>query len=339
MYLSANEACPGESINFDVYSNNRSFLWNFGDDDTSNLASAVHQYTSIGNYYVTLTVSNGCGNSSTSIDSISIGNSIIPDAAFSSLYESMCPGDQFIFEPENIGVQHSWDFGDGKFNNTINSFDGYYYINHSYDSSGLYKVRHTITNACYISNTDSIFVNVSKTTNSNDMGFQIESPKFGVGYRTCEKITFIGYGGSTMKWDFGDSTTSSLYSPEHSYDNPGTYLVTFTITNGCGESEVFIDSILITGACSSGITETIQNNSSVKVYPNPTNGTFTFEIGEIYTGEIGEVKISNVLGEIIYLSKVKDFKSEVDLKNVQPGIYFLQIIYRNQIYNKQIIIE
>jgi PKD repeat protein len=339
MYLSKNEACQGEPINFSVYSNNTSYLWDFGDGDTSNQATAVHQYTSNGNYYVTLTVSNSCGNTAKSIDSISIGNSVIPDAEFVAASETMCPGDEFIFMPDNFGAQYLWDFGDGSTSNTINLFDGTNYINHSYVSSGSYKVMLTITNACGNSDTDSIFVNVSQTANSNDMGFEIASPKYGVDYRTCENIAFLGYGGSNIQWNFGDSTTNSSSAPLHSYNNPGTYRITVSISNGCGGSKIFSDSIVVTGACVIGIPEEKYSNSSIKVYPNPTDGKFTFEIEDIYTDEVGEVKIINVLGETIYLSKVKNFKSEIDLRNLQSGMYFLQVLYGKQVYNKQIVIN
>ena len=80
-------------------------------------------------------------------------------------------------------------------------------------------------------------------------------------------------------------------------------------------------------------------NLQIKVYPNPTDGKFTFEIGDIYTGEVGEAKIINVLGETIYQTQVRNFKSEIDLSNVQSGMYFLQVLYGKQIYNKQIVIE
>lgn len=38
----------------------------------------------------------------------------------------------------------------------------------------------------------------------------------------------------TFLWDFGDGTTSTLLNPTHSYAVPGTYIVSFTITNSLG---------------------------------------------------------------------------------------------------------
>ncbi len=39
---------------------------------------------------------------------------------------------------------------------------------------------------------------------------------------------------STYLWNFGDMTTSTVFSPSHTYSSPGSYTVTLTISNGCG---------------------------------------------------------------------------------------------------------
>ncbi len=38
-------------------------------------------------------------------------------------------------------------------------------------------------------------------------------------------------GGNDFLWDFGDGTTSTMFSPSHAYDEPGTYTVTLYATN------------------------------------------------------------------------------------------------------------
>lgn len=40
-------------------------------------------------------------------------------------------------------------------------------------------------------------------------------------------------------WDFGDGTTSSLFEPTHTYEHPGVYTVTLTVTNSCNCSSVY----------------------------------------------------------------------------------------------------
>lgn len=49
-----------------------------------------------------------------------------------------------------------------------------------------------------------------------------------------------GYGGikSTL-WDFGDGNYSSQYHPQHSYEQPGSYVVTLTVTNWCNCESIY----------------------------------------------------------------------------------------------------
>jgi PKD repeat protein len=37
----------------------------------------------------------------------------------------------------------------------------------------------------------------------------------------------------TYSWDFGDTNTSTIQNPTHTYANPNTYSVTLTVTDAC----------------------------------------------------------------------------------------------------------
>ncbi len=56
--------------------------------------------------------------------------------------------------------------------------------------------------------------------------------------------------GISYVWDFGDGGTSSLYSPTHTYQSPGTYTVWLTVTdpNSCNEIDSISRTIVIEGA-------------------------------------------------------------------------------------------
>jgi Zn-dependent metalloprotease len=43
---------------------------------------------------------------------------------------------------------------------------------------------------------------------------------------------------SNATWDFGDATTSTVYSPTHTYNNPGTYNVSVSVNSTCGSDSV-----------------------------------------------------------------------------------------------------
>jgi fibro-slime domain-containing protein len=48
----------------------------------------------------------------------------------------------------------------------------------------------------------------------------------------------------SYEWNFGDGSESSEQNPQHSFDNPGTYVVTLTITDDCGA--VGMDTCIVT---------------------------------------------------------------------------------------------
>ncbi len=84
-----------------------------------------------------------------------------------------------------------------------------------------------------------------------------------------------------------------------------------------------------------GITE---NNeaSDFSIYPNPCNGIFTIEGKENdYT-----IFITDILGQKIYQSEIKNNKAEIDLSRQPKGLYFMQITDENKsVVNKKIIIQ
>ncbi|MDI9257540.1 PKD domain-containing protein [Flavobacterium sedimenticola] len=65
----------------------------------------------------------------------------------------------------------------------------------------------------------------------------------GGGYYACslqtiyfENLSEVGNGSPIMSylWDFGDGSTSTAFEPTHSYNTPGSYMVSLTVTNACG---------------------------------------------------------------------------------------------------------
>lgn len=77
-------------------------------------------------------------------------------------------------------------------------------------------------------------------------------------------------GGSSYLWDFGDGTTSTQFSPVHTYSLGGTFTVTLIVTNsfGCTDQKI--------------------QNQYITVYPDPTiiitsNYTSSCDLSTVYT--------------------------------------------------------
>ncbi len=75
--------CPGEVVDFVYYGwsedKNLTFLWTFGDGNTSTESNPTHIYDTSGNFKVELSVTNGCG-TSTNYQYITVGGIFIDDS-------------------------------------------------------------------------------------------------------------------------------------------------------------------------------------------------------------------------------------------------------------------
>ena len=77
--------------------------------------------------------------------------------------------------------------------------------------------------------------------------------------------------------------------------------------------------LLITGV---GIIENSFEND-IKLYPNPTNGLLTIELGGTF--EDIEVSVTNDIGQVVISRKETGSKFSIDLINQSSGIYFLHL--------------
>ena len=69
----------------------------------------------------------------------------------------------------------------------------------------------------------------------------------------------------------------------------------------------------------------ITEDLSIAVYPNPTAGTFTVANTERHY----QIEIYSLLGENIYLAASDNSKSTVDISTLNSGIYFMKVINKN----------
>jgi trimeric autotransporter adhesin len=72
---------------------------------------------------------------------------------------------------------------------------------------------------------------------------------------------------------------------------------------------------------------TIKNNTQLAIYPNPSNGKFTFQIKSEELSE-KNIEIYNVLGEQVYNSQLSTFNTQftLDLSSNPSGVYLYRVI-------------
>lgn len=88
-------------------------------------------------------------------------------------------------------------------------------------------------------------------------------------------------------------------------------------------------------ALTTGLNGTSANETSINIYPNPSDGIFTLQSNE----EIQQVVIRNMLGEIVLISGNKNAVETIDLSNQPAGIYFITVRSEKDVFTSRVMIR
>lgn len=179
-------------------------------------------------YYIKGTTPEGCF----TISPVTVTVNIKPVASFTySIINNA--NDTYLFTSTStslgvsLGITYTWDFGDGTTSNLESPV-------HQYSASGTYTVSLAVTsiNGCPANTSDTIVIskdpNVAAgfTINDADQCANGNSYSF-----TNSSNVSAGYSITNYSWDFGDgSPIENLENPTHIYTNPGSYIVTLSVT-------------------------------------------------------------------------------------------------------------
>lgn len=130
-----------------------------------------------------------------------------------------------------------------------------------------------------------------------------------------ETATLTVSGASSYTWN----TTSTLTSIPVSPTINTSYSVTGIDTHGCSNSSSFSQ---VVSPCT-GINEQ-QSVNSIKIFPNPSVGKFTFEFEAIQSKTA--IEVYDNLGKIIYKSVINNIdKVTIDISDHSKGIYYYSL--------------
>lgn len=217
-----------------------SFLWRFGNGNTSTLGSSTVSATYVlpGTYRVSLTASNASGvDSMVRFAYITVFTN--PTANFSANPTSGCAPLSVQFTDLSAGVGSGitkwlWDFGDGTSSTAKNP-------SKTYLTSGSFTVTLIVTdaNGCEGRIIKPAYINV---TGNHNVTFSAPAPLTGCKTpfsKTFTPVVTPAGTGYTYSWNFGDGNFSTQMSPTHSYTATGTYTVSLTVTSASGCAVTF----------------------------------------------------------------------------------------------------
>jgi gliding motility-associated-like protein len=214
--------------------------WSYGDGtiDSSGVKPYRHSYTGAGNYTVSLIVKDdyGCTDTATKPAAILISQ---PKADFFSGDTITCTGKPITFTNTSTGnnPQYIWTFGDATTSNAVHP-------THNYGSIGTYSISLFATDqyGCKDSITKKDYINVSYPKAAFTVSDSIS---------TCPPMLVNFFHTSTdytsLTWNFGDGTSSTLDSPSHFYTQPGIYTATLTVSGPGGCTDAATKRIQIKG--------------------------------------------------------------------------------------------
>ena len=240
-----NNVCFGETIFFQDKSqgggvNLSSWLWKYGDNNTSQSQNSPHYYLAPGTYYATLVVENESGCSDSIVKPLEIFE--LPAVSFHFDIPA-CVNVPVYFNNRTTNAQsYVWDFGDG-------SISVLYEPGHTYLNEGKYQVKLTAKSGLGCANSDSTVINI--TGSPAQPYFQLSS-KEGCGPLTIHiAVDTSKYNAkSSYYWDFGNGITIDSLIPPDSLVFKGSLTgdtvihIRFASFNSC-DYFVYFDSVLV----------------------------------------------------------------------------------------------
>lgn len=246
------------------------------------------------------------------------------------------------------GTTYVWNFGSGLASSTNPS------PNYTYTSNGLKWPCLTITNT--ITGCNSTFCD---SVNINSIGAACNpTVLFNLSKDSTQLLTWNAYPSYPLTttgatWNWGDGSSSTGLFPSHTYSAAGTYSICLTVSVSCSTvtaqycyvSNIFRStqdmSMVTVNVKQKGATGLVDqaSTSTLKVFPNPSNGLFTFEISGGVTN-LANITITNMLGEKVYASSsnLNETKT-LDLTGLPAGYYVLNLNTGEQTIHQRLLIQ
>ena len=242
--FSANTGCGSLVVEFQDLSigSPDTWLWDFGNGNSSTLKNPTAIYASSGVYDVTLTASNSASNDTKFATGLikvyeSPNSELISISPTNGCLPLVIDFEDFSFT-NNAIVDWQWDFGDGGASALKNPV-------YEYNNDGNFSVSLLVTdvNGCQSLATEINFIDVYKVPTATfiaDIPFSCNS---------TELVSFTNNPQSSVNynWNFGDGNTSTLSNPSHNYA-AGIYTVKLIAKIGTCTDTLVLDNYIEVGA-------------------------------------------------------------------------------------------
>ena len=235
--INPNPVCAGQNVNFTNLTTGgaNSYLWTFGNGNTSTAANPPAQiYNTPGTYYVVLEVNiNGGSASCYDRDTMVLTVMPSPSASFTQSGNQACDSLTVLFTNTSTSispiVSYAWDFDNGNTSVLANP------PLQLYNSPGVYDVELFVTslNGC----TGEVHHNVTIRP-SPVADFSASNVCLGETAQFTDLSTLSSGTITSWNWDFGNGQTSTLQNPTTVYTSTGPVNIILTVSTAwCSDSD------------------------------------------------------------------------------------------------------
>ena len=307
--------CNGEILVLNAENSGSNYLWQTG------VTTQTLQVSASADYWVSITNSYNC----VYIDTIHINVNPSPIVNLGG-NKFLCSNQSVLLNAGDDGTEYLWNSSNG-FTSTNNSV--------IVADSGKYWVDVANPYGCISSDTISVqYSDLSITS------YFLAASEAKIG----DTLMFVDVSyptPSTFLWDFGDGVTSEDSLPSHIYYIEHDFNVLLTVSNNfC--SDTISKTVHIEGTNkwyaiddSSVVIrpESMFEILSSKIYPNPNNGRFIFEM-ELNEQADVDLYLYNLNGQIIYnekICKASYLLKSYSFEGLQPGIYIYRMLVKDKV--------
>ncbi len=297
-----------------------SYIWDFGDGNSSTDENPTHTYTDPGLYVVSLTAMNDCD---TAFIEREIGVGGVPTANFTVAGSPEgCAPFEVQFENTSDGVVGSveWIFDGGS---PATSSEQNPLV--TYSESGFYDVTLIVENAAgtnQFTRQQYVRVNIFPEAEASFESLNMFTYEF---ESDIDDALSVDY-----RWEFGDGNESLEEDPTHTYAEDGVYEALFIWSNACGLDTISLEIEII----SSSIVETVLQ--SVRVFPNPTSGQVTIDGMPVGA----QLTIYDMNGkEMLDVPRVNSSRQKLRLVDFSAGMYIIAIHHEGFTERKKLVVK
>ena len=313
-----------------------SLIWDMGDGTVyTNDTAILHYYTTLGNYVMSLTAYDlVCMTDTTIFDTIDfIQNFVVVTAtAFPNVLACDPPYEVSFSGGSPAPPINFWDFQDGTTSN-LNS------PTHIFTDTGFFNVMYVAidSSTCNIADTTYLTVEINQSESFSASIDFVPPPPCGVDTMFVD-LQFTGTGADSLIWNMGDGTIYLDTSVNHYYTIPGDYTISlYAVDTNCNKSETINNTLTFLG-----------NDVSEVVVPNvfTPNGDLKndqIEFSGVDPEAVYSWTIYNRWGKKVFESvdhtKPWDGTNIFNDNALEAGIYYYELIYRDQCSNEDRIIS